>query len=314
MFGLLKKKKRAGLVGLAFTRSGLGIAHIARSRDRRPRLEQCRFVDAGNDRAVNAVARDAVRGLGLEYATTSAVMAGADYQLLLVEAPDVPSDELRGAVRWRIKDLIDFHIDDAVIDVFEVPGQHSTSAGGRLMYAVAARGSAVTRAAEVTENAGLKLNSVDIPEMCLRNIAALLPEDVDGVALLYLAQDHGFIVLTRQRTLFLARKIEIGYAQLEQAKPAQFGQFAGDIVLELQRSLDYYERHYSQAPITQIALAPTAVPIEGLREHLESSIGGRVSECNLDELIAMATPCDRALQARCLPAIGAALRVEEKSL
>ena len=36
-----------------------------------------------------------------------------DYQLLLVEAPNVTPDELKGAIRWKIKDLIEYHIDDA---------------------------------------------------------------------------------------------------------------------------------------------------------------------------------------------------------
>ena len=61
-------------------------------------------------------------------APTVSVLDPDSYRLLLVEAPDVPADELRAAVRWRVKDLIDFHVDDAVIDVFEMP-QHAR--GGR---------------------------------------------------------------------------------------------------------------------------------------------------------------------------------------
>ena len=34
------------------------------------------------------------------------VLSPADYQLMLVEAPDVPDEEMREAVKWRIKDLI----------------------------------------------------------------------------------------------------------------------------------------------------------------------------------------------------------------
>jgi MSHA biogenesis protein MshI len=47
------------------------------------------------------------------------VMTPNSYQLLLVEAPPVPDAELRSAVRWKVQDLIDFHIDDAIVDVFE---------------------------------------------------------------------------------------------------------------------------------------------------------------------------------------------------
>ncbi len=52
--------------------------------------------------------------------------------------PAACDNELRAAVRWRIKDLIDFHIDDAVIDVFEMPA-HARGGPNRMMYAVKAR-------------------------------------------------------------------------------------------------------------------------------------------------------------------------------
>ncbi len=67
-----------------------------------------------------------------------------DYALLLTEAPDVPTDELRAAVRWSIKDLIDFHVDDATVDVLSLPTD--TIAGrAQAIYAVAARTDAVRR-------------------------------------------------------------------------------------------------------------------------------------------------------------------------
>lgn len=54
-------------------------------------------------------------------APTVSVLDPSGYRLPLVEAPDGPPAELRAAVRWRVKSLIDFHIDDAVIDLFEIP-------------------------------------------------------------------------------------------------------------------------------------------------------------------------------------------------
>ena len=54
----------------------------------------------------------------------------------------MPPAELRAAMRWRLKDSIDFRVEDAVIDVFDVPDQNR-GGHGRMMYAVAARRSAV---------------------------------------------------------------------------------------------------------------------------------------------------------------------------
>ena len=43
---------------------------------------------------------------------------------------------------------------------------------------------------ELTES-GLKLDIIDIPELALRNIASLMPEDIGGVVLVYLGNDNG---------------------------------------------------------------------------------------------------------------------------
>lgn len=59
------------------------------------------------------------------------------YQLLQIEAPDVDPAELRAAVRWRIKDLIDYHVEDAVVDVIDVPQLEGRS-GNHAMYALSA--------------------------------------------------------------------------------------------------------------------------------------------------------------------------------
>lgn len=311
LFKTIKRRATNELAGFAFDTDGLGVAHVVRDNMQAPRLEDCRFIPCADDAERLAAAEKASRQLSLDKRNASTVVDADGYQLLLVEAPNVRPDELRGAVRWRIKDLIDFPVDDAIVDVFEVPGQHSSGAGGRLMYAVAARGSAVRDSVRQLEGTGVKLQSVDIPEMCLRNVAALLPEDAEGVALLYLARDYGLIVLTRRGTLYLARRIEVGYAELDAADADGFEALASRIVLELQRSLDYYERHYTQGAIAHVAIAPTTVPLTRLEHFIRDNVGARVVACDLNAVMDVAAPIDLALQGRCLPALGAALRVEE---
>ena len=144
----------------------------------------------------------------------------AGYRLLLVEAPDVPADELRAAVRWRVKDLIDFHIDDAVIDVFEMP-PHARGGPRKMMYAVTAKAEIVKREIDRIEAAGLELAVVDIPELSLRNIATLLESDQRGAALLYLSERRSTLLLVRQGVLYLARYIETGVATLADAGELQ---------------------------------------------------------------------------------------------
>lgn len=275
-----------------------------------PRLVACEFqaMQSGDD--ARTLAQLASQH-GLKRARCTTVLAEGEYQLLLTEAPDVGPDELKQALRWKIKDLINFHINDAAIDVFELPG---TPAGARLreMYAVAARNEAIQRRVDLLTGAGVGLEIIDIPELAQRNLAALLPEDAAGVALLSLGATSGLITITRQGYLYLSRSIELGTDTLRTAgDPARY---FDHIVLEVQRSLDYFESHFREAPIRSLVLAPLAEPVDGLLEYLRSNLGVSVGTMDLAQLLDSDIELTPALQARCLTTIGAALRQEVTAL
>lgn len=275
----------------------------ARGTDK-PRLAYCAFEPGEAVRSLAAT----VRQLPSKKLPAISVLPVASYNLLLVEAPDVPVDELRAAVRWRIKDLIDFHVDDAVIDVFQMPAQ---GRGGvnQMMYAVAARAEFVRGQIETLESVGLKLDVIDIPELALRNVAAALEHDGEGVALLHLADDFGILLLVRQGVLYLTRRIETGARTLRESDGLRTDVVAG-LALEVRRSLDYFESHYEQNPISVLyttGLAPE--DIDTLTGDLTISV--RHAEYSL---LVESQLVDEEVQRRCLPALGAALRQDTVTL
>lgn len=245
----------------------------------------------------------------------TSLLTSPDYSLVLVDAPDVPPAELRAAVRWRVNEMIDFHVDDAVIDIFDVP-----AADGRTnrLYAVAARAAAVRRIGAELTDAGFKLDSIDIPELALRNIAATLPEDQAGVAMVVLEETRGVMTLTRQGNLYLSRRLDYGTERLLGTNPspdAPLNEGALDtLVIEIQRSLDYYERHFAQPAIHGIVFAPTAQPLGTAGAYLQSQLGLTVRVLDLNDVMSADVPLDATLQAQCLTAIGAAMRTEELAL
>ena len=52
-----------------------------------------------------------------------------------------------------------------------------------MLFAVAARDAAIQRISAAARTAAKGFDSIDIPELCLRNLSALLPQDHRGVAL-----------------------------------------------------------------------------------------------------------------------------------
>jgi MSHA biogenesis protein MshI len=311
VLGLRKSSAAKGRVGLAFSPNEIAVA-VMRRDGGRPVLERCELLPIDPARGVDA-ASAALRAAGLPRMPVSTVLLPEDYQLALVEAPEVPPAELRAAMRWRLKDSIDFRVEDAVIDLFAVPEQNRGS-HGRMMYAVAARRSAIDRHASALA-AVPTFDVIDVPELCLRNLAALLPAAAAGVALLYLGETTVTIVLVRGTTFYFSRQMNLQPAPLA-AAPGSAGARvdAASVVLELQRSLDYYERHFDQPPITRIAVSPAGARAGDLARDLGQETGFEVASLDLNTLLHCSTPIEPAAQAACLLAVGAALREEHRSL
>jgi MSHA biogenesis protein MshI len=311
-----KNSSAARRAAIGFSERGVGLVAVGRDGDAPPTLEACEFAAADGPEDWGRVLGELARRHRLGHCQCSIVIEQETYTLLLVEAPDVPPEERRAALRWRVQDLIDFHVDDAVIDVFDVP-EHRSGARARMMYVVAARRSAVGLRTELAHDAGLDLRVVDIVELAQRNVAAGLPEDVAGVALLQLTESSGLVTLTRQGVLYLARRVDSGLDELHLAAAQGAGpqhpaarQWMDGLVVEVQRSLDYYERSFAQPPIGHVVIAPLSQPVPGLAEHLSEQLGVQARELGFAGLLDCQQVPEIADAARCFPALGAALREE----
>lgn len=307
-----KRIDKNALVSVCPGEDAITYARVRRGKDTTPLLELCDVLPLDNTSLQGAEIARLVKEHNLNQQECVSALELGSYSLLLVEAPDVPPNELRAAIRWRVKDLIDFHIDDAVIDVFDIPDQRVT-ANRRMMYAVVAKSDWVKRLISLLNDADLRLEVIDIPELAIRNIATLMPEDVAGVAILHLGRQRGLITITRQTTLYLSRRIELGYealgGSLETAAPR-----LDRITVEIQRSMDYYESNFSQPAITSLVLTPLPVAIPGIEKYLAEQLGITVKTMDINQLIDAEVPVPIEVQSACISAIGSALRVESKEL
>lgn len=302
---ILARNTRAGIAPAS---RQTGLARVSRLEDGAISVTARLLDSPANDEGWADSAASQVAEMGLGRAPASAVLPPEAYQLQLVELPNVPAEELRSAVRWRIRDLIDYSLDEAVVEVFEMP-RHTNSAGTRTGYAVLSRNDDVLQHVDLANQADLHMDVIDIPELCIRNIAVRLPQDKNGVAFMHLVEECGFLTVTRQGVLHLIRRIDTGNRLLAEAAHDAFllqERIAG-IALEVQRSLDYYESHYDCQPITEIVLGP-GVAVDSLESALAEQLGLTVNPFRLDDLFRMENDLSIEEQGNCLLAVGAALR------
>lgn len=308
MLSLFRARSRQNAaIGLELGPEGLAFAHIQRPANQQPLVAHCEYLplEAGEDGLV--VFHQRIAKLGLQKLPVNLVLKTGQYQLLLVEAPKVPAEELVEALRWRIKDLVSLPIAEAVLDAFFLP-EDSARGGNPMAYAVVSPRSLIVDQVAALHKLQINLSAIDIPELALRNLAETCCDTRRGVALVRLEQGGGCLQIVRGGNLYLARQFSLSY------NAGLLDDLPGDaLVLELQRSLDYFERQLRQPPPSHIYLCGENLSQDKLTPEIRSSLAVGLDLLSLEQGLQIADSVQAHILPLCLSALGAALRQEQSA-
>lgn len=308
MFG--KKLQQTNQIGLYLTNDGIAVAEVEGLDDGQPQLKSCDFIPSSESIDQCSQLARYIRENGLKKKPCVVVLDEAQYNLVQLPEPPVEDDELKSAVRWNIKELINYPVEDAVIDVFRVPVQEHKE--GKI-YVVAAPKDNIQKTVDFVRKTGLALSAIDIEELSLGNIIERMSDHQRGVAVLHFGQSHGFISLFSHSALYLSRKVDTGLKQLAEIHAQDSAleareQIYESIILELQRSLDFYESEFSRPPIIKLIVAPKHPILQGLCDYVSSQSGLSVELIDLAQVYTETIALNDENQAKCLLAIAAASR------
>lgn len=298
-----------GWLALGATESGACVAHVANVNGGKPLVTLCelRQEQLNDDDAVKSL----VEHFGLDRRHTVLLLNPGEYQLLQVEAPAVPVEEQKQAVRWKLKDMVDYPVEQATLDVLEISADPNNPARARYVYAVTARNDLIRdRMERLIGHGGAALEAIDIPEMAQRNIAARLEDGARGLAMLSFDNDGGLLTITAGGELYYARQIEASLSQLMVDDEERQSRSFDRVALELQRSLDSFERQFPYVGVNRLLLAPFPAR-EAFREFLATYLGLRVDTFNLNDVFefeGVQGLDDLSVQAQLFGVLGAALR------
>ena len=251
------------------------------------------------------------RSRGLHRHRRVTLLQRAQYQCVAMDAPaDVPRPDWAAAVRWQLRDTVDFAVDSAAIDVLAVPEGTSYRAQAQLI-AVAASAEQVRPVVEQAVDAGTPWQAIDIAETALRNLSALVEPEGRAQALLHCQAQHATLVVTFGGELLSTRQMELALALPDDADAAARTAAYDQAGLELQRTLDGIERAFGQVTLARLLITPMP-GVLALCEHLGPLLYVPVAPLQLAEVLDFsAVPellTDAGLLNRHLCAIGAALR------
>ncbi|NDY89871.1 hypothetical protein [Ideonella livida] len=219
---------------------------------------------------------EALAEIGRPATPAMAVLPLADYQLLQIEAPPVPPEELRAAARWRIRELVDGHVDDITLDVLHVGPPPGPGSSPQPLFVVAAPNPRVAACGELARRAGWALSVVDVSDLAQRNLHTAASATLDlsdrATACLVRHADQCLLTLCVGEELYDTRRLAWDERLPAQAAAAQGARDTGlddagapRLLIELQRSFDVWERSWPDLPMSLLWLdlqddTPTLAP------------------------------------------------------
>jgi MSHA biogenesis protein MshI len=201
---LHKENALPGLCCLYFLPDKLIVTHVLRS-DQKPTIT---FIEASNyePNMLRSILENIIKKHGLEGVACSWVLHSSYYQLFLLDAPAVSEAEIPLALRWQIKELIDFSPDDAVIQYFLIP---STMPGKKKIYVAVAKKAQLQPVVDMISEVGFDLKYIDITELALRNINAVEGDDQCYLGFLAFHREHVEFIITSEKNFLLSRRLSL---------------------------------------------------------------------------------------------------------
>src|SRR5215813_2131322 len=302
-------KRHPGWLCINILPQRVDVSHVLARGRARPEVLLCdSYRKEGDDLATLTRLR---RELQLDRYRCMTVLRGGDYQMLQVDAPNVPAQEARAALRWHIKDMVDFPVETAAVDGTFIPTQ-GAAARTPQMFAVAAKNELIALTVKSFNDADIPLEVIDVPELAQRNIAHWYEQEGRGLALLAFDEGGGLLTFTRDGELYQYRRIEVSASSFASATPEQRAGLYDRVVLELQRSFDNFDRQFRDVAVAKLVVTPLP-SADDMRDHLAANLDVPVVWLELSEVMDfphIPELREHARQAQCLRMIGAAMRDE----
>lgn len=178
--------------------------------------------------------------------TLHLVLSAERYQLVQLDKPALAEHELLQALPWQIKDLVTIAPEDMVLDYIDLPGNSQQTKINVVVCSYAW----LKQLTAVVDAAGLSVSSIQPEEWLLSHI---LPVSAQATMLVvHQPEQEMLIQIIRDGQLYFSRRTR-GFSHLHLNSETELREGTLErLLLELQRSMDYFESQLKQPPVRDI--------------------------------------------------------------
>ncbi len=300
LFSTVKKDSQ---IGVDFLPAGVAVVQVQNTKSSQGKILRSDFLPSLGQEAQVEVLQQWVDSNKLQKSLCVCLIADRDCDINQIDKPQVDESELLQAMTWRIKDLVSYDVGSAVVDIYPMPV--SSKNNKQQLSVVSAHEASVTGYVDNIQAAGLKLIAIDIHALVSKNLPAVQQGQGKTQAVLSLADKTGVLRIYHDTDLYVSRDFKIGLEQLQQASGEDQSIYDA-LLLEIQRSMDYYESFYGLGSVASMEVFPHIAATEKMALYLQN-----LTNLDIDFVSAgVASTEHTALDSHCFHAYCAALRSE----
>ena len=289
-------------LGISFDAEHISIAYAEISDDG-VSIQRCHTEPLNDD--INACVKAALKQVGSPACPANVALSLEDSTIHKINKPNVPPEEMDGSVLFMLKDRLSHSVEETMVASIEYPKgcRHDDQ-----LMAVEVHKDRILQIVDALHDAHIDINAIDLTEL---NLGDMLEEDetmAKGLAVLVEHSRGVSLLIYRNHALYLIRRVN-GVSDLISCLPAPGNDaMAETLMLEIQRTFDYYDSLMGQPLPARLYLAPTIMDLGPLAEHLNASLALSVEALDLNTIVDSAEAMAPAVQHDLLSAIAACHR------
>lgn len=204
------------------------------------------------------------------------ILSPARYHVIQTEKPALLQNEINQALPWQIKDLVNINVEDMVVDYIDIPVKPQQP---ERISVVVSSFIGLKELLTVVHQHKLTLCSIQPEEW-------LLPLRVQNnghpsILVVHQPEQELLIQIVHNGQLFFSRRVR-GFDRLCHHTEDELKQGVFDnLLLELQRSMDYFESQLKQPPVRDIVLSVTTEKLPVFKALFASNGFNNVSSLHL---------------------------------
>lgn len=265
--GFFPSSRKDSQVGVDYLPNGVAVVQVKTSGKNAGSILRHEFIEAADSDARRQALQAWVNRHGLSKTPCVCLINEEDCDINQIEKPNVDDSELIQALSWKVKDLVSYDIDSAVVDVYPMPvsSKNNTSQ----VSVVSAQHSVVSDYVQRIDASGLKLTAIDIYDLVRKNLPGIRESRETTRALLSIGEQAGELSIFHDTDLYVSRRFKIGMSKLRTATSEDQSVY-DSLLLEIQRSMDYYESYYGLAPVRLMEIFPQTPATEKMALYLQN--------------------------------------------